>query len=89
MERALAIARDAGVEAVAFGDLFLEDVRRYREERMAGTGLVPLFPLWGLPTAELAREMIASGQQATSHLRGPARLAAFLRGARVRRRPAP
>ncbi len=47
MERALAVARDAGVEAVAFGDLFLEDVRRYREERMAGTGLVPLFPCGG------------------------------------------
>jgi uncharacterized protein (TIGR00290 family) len=65
MERALAAARDAGVEAVAFGDLFLEDVRRYREERMAGTGLVPLFPLWGLPTAKLAEEMIAGGQRAT------------------------
>ena len=65
MESALATARAGGVDAVAFGDLFLEDVRRYREERMAGTGLVPLFPLWGRPTAELAREMIASGQRAT------------------------
>jgi uncharacterized protein (TIGR00290 family) len=65
MERALAEARAAAVEAVAFGDLFLEDVRRYREQRMTGTGLVPLFPLWGRPTAELAREMIAGGQRAT------------------------
>jgi uncharacterized protein (TIGR00290 family) len=45
---------------VAFGDLFLEDVRRYREERLSGTGLIPLFPLWGRPTRELAHEMIAA-----------------------------
>ena len=65
MARTLASLVADGVEAVAFGDLFLEDVRRYREERMAGTGLVPLFPLWGRPTAALAREMIAGGQRAT------------------------
>jgi len=80
MERALAVARDAGVEAVAFGDLFLEDVRRYREERMAGTGLVPIFPLWGRPTAELAREMIASGQQATLTCVDPRVLSASFAG---------
>lgn len=50
-----------GFTAIAFGDLFLEDVRKYRETRLKGTGLEPLFPLWGKPTAELAREMIASG----------------------------
>ena len=49
---------------VAFGDLFLEDVRRYREERMAGTGLAPLFPLWGMPTRALANAMIAGGLDA-------------------------
>jgi diphthamide synthase (EF-2-diphthine--ammonia ligase) len=55
----------AGFSHVAFGDLFLEDVRRYREERLQGTGLAPLFPLWKTkPTAELAREMIASGVRA-------------------------
>ena len=43
-------ARGDGVTAVAFGDLFLEDVRRYREDRMRGTGLTPLFPIWGIPT---------------------------------------
>ena len=53
-----------GFTHVAFGDLFLEDVRRYREERLAGSGLSPLFPLWGEPTAALAREMIAGGIQA-------------------------
>jgi diphthamide synthase (EF-2-diphthine--ammonia ligase) len=49
---------------VAFGDLFLEDVRRYREERLAGTGLEPIFPLWGVPTDRLAQDMIAHGLQA-------------------------
>lgn len=64
MAGALAAARERGVSAVAFGDLHLEDVRRYREERMAGSGLVPLFPLWGRPTRALAEEMIAAGQKA-------------------------
>jgi len=67
-ERRLRVAVDAAVAAgfthVAFGDLFLEDVRRYREDRLAGTGLQPLFPLWGRPTAALAREMIAGGLRA-------------------------
>ena len=53
-----------GFTHVAFGDLFLEDVRRYREERLAGTGLEPMFPVWGLPTARLAEEMIEKGLQA-------------------------
>jgi uncharacterized protein (TIGR00290 family) len=53
-----------GFTHVAFGDLFLEDVRKYREDRLAGTGLEPLFPLWGRPTPQLAREMIAGGIRA-------------------------
>ncbi|MGC1374188.1 MAG: ATP-binding protein [Candidatus Sulfotelmatobacter sp.] len=53
-----------GIKGVAFGDLFLEDVRAYREKQMKGTGLEPIFPVWGLPTRELAREMIASGVRA-------------------------
>jgi uncharacterized protein (TIGR00290 family) len=64
MAGALAEGRAAGIEAVAFGDLFLEDVRRYREERMAPTGLRPLFPLWGRPTRALAEEMIGGGLRA-------------------------
>jgi len=64
MAAALAEARARGVTAVAFGDLFLEDVRRYREDRMRGSGLEPLFPLWGRPTRTLAEEMIARGQKA-------------------------
>ena len=51
----------AGIEAIAFGDLFLEDIRAYREQRLAGTGITPLFPLWGQETAGLAKDMIAAG----------------------------
>jgi uncharacterized protein (TIGR00290 family) len=53
-----------GVQAVAFGDLFLQDIRAYREKQLAGTGLAPLFPLWLEPTDKLAREMIDSGLNA-------------------------
>ena len=54
-----------GFTHVAFGDLFLEDVRRYREDRLAGTGLAPLFPLWNVkPTADLAHDMIDGGVRA-------------------------
>jgi uncharacterized protein (TIGR00290 family) len=53
-----------GVQAMAFGDLFLEDIRRYREARLAGTGLKPLFPVWGVDTTTLARDMIAAGMVA-------------------------
>ena len=53
-----------GFTQIAFGDLFLEDIRRYREERLAGTGLTPLFPLFGADTSVLAREMIAAGVRA-------------------------
>jgi uncharacterized protein (TIGR00290 family) len=53
-----------GVEAMAFGDLFLEDIRRYREAKLSGTGISPLFPLWGIDTGRLAREMIAGGLEA-------------------------
>jgi uncharacterized protein (TIGR00290 family) len=64
MQSAVDAMRAEGVEAVAFGDLFLEDIRAYREKMLAGTGLRPLFPLWGRPTATLAREMMAGGARA-------------------------
>jgi len=54
-------ARAAGITAMAFGDLFLADIRAYREARLAGTGVEPLFPLWQKPTAALARAMLRSG----------------------------
>jgi uncharacterized protein (TIGR00290 family) len=67
-ERAMAAAVGRAVAEgfthAAFGDLFLEDVRRYREERLAGTGLTPVFPLFGADTPALAGEMIAAGLRA-------------------------
>jgi len=53
-----------GVEAIAFGDLFLRDIREYRERQLQGSGLEPLFPLWERPTTELAGQMIRSGLKA-------------------------
>ena len=53
-----------GFEGVAFGDLFLEDIRAYRVAKLAGTGLEPLFPVWGIPTDRLAAEMMAAGLRA-------------------------
>jgi uncharacterized protein (TIGR00290 family) len=64
MSAAIARAKTEGFTHVAFGDLFLEDVRRYREQRMEGTGLTPIFPLWLRPTEALAREMIDGGLEA-------------------------
>jgi uncharacterized protein (TIGR00290 family) len=52
------------IDAIAFGDLFLRDIRAYREKQLAPTGLEPLFPLWEIPTDQLAREMIAGGLRA-------------------------
>lgn len=62
-ERVAAFAAQ-GVECIAFGDLFLADVRQYREQRLAGTGIAPLFPLWRIPTAALADQMLAAGLDA-------------------------
>ena len=64
MRDAVQRAVAAGFTHVAFGDLFLRDVRQYREERLAGTGLEPLFPLWDLPTTHLAIEMMSGGLRA-------------------------
>jgi diphthamide synthase (EF-2-diphthine--ammonia ligase) len=50
-----------GMHGIAYGDLFLEDIRAYRIAQLAPTGLAPIFPCWLLPTDELAREMIAAG----------------------------
>jgi uncharacterized protein (TIGR00290 family) len=64
MGAAVAAAVADGFTHVAFGDLYLQDIRRYREERLTGSGLTPLFPLWEVPTRTLAREMIAGGLRA-------------------------
>ncbi|MGE0612079.1 MAG: ATP-binding protein [Hyphomicrobiales bacterium] len=57
-------AKGDGVEAMAFGDLFLGDIRAYRERNLAGTGIEPIFPVWGLPTDRLARDMVEGGLRA-------------------------
>jgi uncharacterized protein (TIGR00290 family) len=64
MARAVGRAVAEGFTHIAFADLFLEDIRRYREDRLAGTGLTPVFPLFGADTAALARDMIAGGLRA-------------------------
>jgi len=64
MGQAVVGAREQGIEAIAFGDLYLEDVRSYREKMMRGTGIKPLFPLWRMPTYLLARDMIDHGVKA-------------------------
>jgi uncharacterized protein (TIGR00290 family) len=64
MAAATAAAREQGADQMIFGDLFLEDVRTYREEHLAGTGLAPVFPLWGRPTDQLARDLLAAGVRA-------------------------
>jgi uncharacterized protein (TIGR00290 family) len=64
MAQACSRAVEEGFDRIAFGDLFLQDVRAYRERQLAGSGLAPLFPLWELPTGQLARDMIGGGLRA-------------------------
>lgn len=73
-------AKSGGVDSMAFGDLFLEDVRAYRERLLEGTGIEPLFPLWGRDTAELAREMIGGGLEARVTCLDPDRVPAEVAG---------
>jgi uncharacterized protein (TIGR00290 family) len=85
-ERAMARAIDEGVAGgathVAFGDLFLEDVRAYRIRQLEGTGLEPLFPIWRQPTGPLARHMIDAGVEAVLTCVDPKKLPAPLAGRR-------
>lgn len=73
-------AIDEGITAIAFGDLFLEDIRAYRERQMAGTGLKAIFPLWQLPTPALAAEMITAGVRAKVTCVDPTQLARSFAG---------
>jgi uncharacterized protein (TIGR00290 family) len=72
--------RARGIKAMAFGDLFLEDIRAYREEKLAGSGIAPLFPLWGRETGSLAAEMIAGGLAAHLTCVDPGKLPASFVG---------
>ncbi len=82
MADALAAAHEDDVDEVVFGDLFLEDVRAYRETAMAGSGVEPSFPLWGRPTSDLAREMVDVGIQAIVTCVDPRQLDASFAGQR-------
>ena len=64
MLNALNLVRCLGVEAIAFGDLYLQDIRQYREKQFGQCGLELLFPIWGIPTRELAETMLGSGMKA-------------------------
>jgi uncharacterized protein (TIGR00290 family) len=74
MRAAMDTAAQEGVTAMVFGDLFLEDVRLYRERAMAPTRIEPIFPLWSRPTGELARQMISDGVRAVLTCVDPAQL---------------
>ncbi|OGI42156.1 MAG: ATP-binding protein [Candidatus Muproteobacteria bacterium RBG_16_64_11] len=75
MRALIARAVAAGVTHMAFGDLFLEDIRAYREQQLAGTGIAPVFPLWGLDTRQLAHAMIGAGLRAKLSCVDPKQLA--------------
>ncbi len=73
-------AKEAGIECIAFGDLFLEGIRAYREASLAHTGITPLFPLWGRDTKELSEEMVGGGLRAKITCIDPKRLSAGFAG---------
>jgi uncharacterized protein (TIGR00290 family) len=80
MRQMLDRAISEGVQTVAFGDLFLEDIRAYREAQMAKVDMTPLFPVWGINTTELAHEMIAAGLKARLTCVDPRKLDAGFAG---------
>jgi uncharacterized protein (TIGR00290 family) len=80
MERFIGQAKQDGIECMAFGDLFLADIREYREARLAGTGITPLFPIWQTPTDKLATQMIDSGLRAVVTCVDPQKLPASFAG---------
>jgi len=75
MEDVWEAAINSGIQIIAFGDLFLEDVRQYRIDLLKCTGLDPIFPLWGKPTRELAESMVSSGLRATLTCVDPTQMA--------------
>lgn len=72
--------REQEVDCFAFGDLYLEDVRDYRVERLEGTGITPIFPLWGMDTRALSEEMIANGLRAVMTCIDPRKVPESLAG---------
>jgi uncharacterized protein (TIGR00290 family) len=82
MRKAIGRAKADGVSQMVFGDLYLEDIRAYRQRQLASTGIAAVFPLWQKPTGALAAEMIHGGLVAYVTCLDPARLPAELAGSR-------
>ncbi|PYQ58722.1 MAG: ATP-binding protein [Acidobacteria bacterium] len=80
LRAAITRAEEEAIDCFAFGDLFLEDIRAYREKQLAATKLTPIFPLWGRDTRELAREMISGGLRARITCVDPRALSASFAG---------
>lgn len=80
MRSACQCATSDGITAVAFGDLFLQEIRDYRVRQLHGSGLEPLFPVWDIPTAQLGRDMIASGVKAKITCVDPSKLSKSFAG---------
>jgi len=80
MGEAMLAARQSGADQLVFGDLFLADVRAYREQALHGTGIIPVFPLWHRPTAALAADMLACGLRAVITCVDPAQAPAEFAG---------
>jgi uncharacterized protein (TIGR00290 family) len=80
MQNLIAQAKNLGVEAFAFGDLYLTEIRAYRERQLAGTGIEPVFPIWAIPTRDLAQEMIRSGLRARLSCVDPKQISAEFAG---------
>lgn len=85
MGRACAQAVEQGISGMAFGDLFLEDVRKYREDRLKGTGLQPIFPVWGIDTRKLIHEMLDAGLRARIVCADPKKLPGHFAGQDISR----
>jgi uncharacterized protein (TIGR00290 family) len=64
MKDFVSVSQETGIQCMAFGDLFLQDIRSYREAKLKDTGITPIFPLWEIPTDRLARQMISEGLRA-------------------------
>jgi len=76
MKSFITVMQQDGIEYMAFGDLYLQDIRQYREQQLANTGIKPVFPLWQQPTRELAEQMISEGLEATITCIDPKKLSA-------------
>lgn len=75
-------ANESGIECMAFGDLFLKDVREYRENQLRDTGIQPIFPIWNLPTGVLAKQMLSAGVEAYISCVDPNKVSQTLAGRR-------